>query len=44
MIINGLHTNLFEYYDSMKKVADTGYQVLPDMNQRFSNTMFILIE
>lgn len=29
MIINGLHTNLFEYYDSMKKVADTGYQVLP---------------
>lgn len=29
MIINGLHTNLFEYYDSMNAVAATGYTVLP---------------
>ena len=29
MIINGLHTNLFEYYDSMNKVAASGYKVLP---------------
>lgn len=29
MIINGLHTNLFEYYESMNKVAETGFHVLP---------------
>ncbi|MGE4353807.1 MAG: N-acyl homoserine lactonase family protein [Oscillospiraceae bacterium] len=29
MIINGLHTNLFEYYDSMNRVAATGYPILP---------------
>ena len=29
MIINGLHTNLFEYYESMDKVAETGFHVLP---------------
>lgn len=29
MIINGLHTNLFEYYDSMERVVRTGFRVLP---------------
>lgn len=29
MIINGLHTNLFEYYDSIAAVVATGYKVLP---------------
>lgn len=28
-IINGLHTNLFEYYDSIEKVLKTGYKILP---------------
>lgn len=29
MVINGLHTNLFEYYDSMDKVVSTGFPILP---------------
>lgn len=29
MIINGLHTDLFEYYDSLERVAQTGFPVLP---------------
>lgn len=29
MIINGLHTDLFEYYDSMDKVVSTGFPILP---------------
>lgn len=29
IIVNGLHTDLFEYYDSLKKVEDTGFKVLP---------------
>lgn len=29
MIINGLHTDLFEYYDSMERVVNTGFRVLP---------------
>jgi len=29
MIINGLHTDLFEYYDSIEKVVSTGFPILP---------------
>ncbi len=29
MVINGLHTNLFEYYDSMERVAGFGRRLLP---------------
>lgn len=29
MIINGLHTNLFEYYDSLERAVGTGRRILP---------------
>lgn len=29
MIINGLHTDLFEYYESLDRVSATGFRVLP---------------
>jgi glyoxylase-like metal-dependent hydrolase (beta-lactamase superfamily II) len=29
MIVNGLHTNLFEYYDSLNKVKALGAKILP---------------
>lgn len=29
MIINGLHTNLFEYYDSLERTVGTGRRILP---------------
>ena len=28
-IVNGLHTDLFEYYDSIERVIQTGFRILP---------------